>query len=225
MTTTEQRAGPPATVELQQLFEAVNAATAALRRSQAVPPEVAELVDSLGSALHAEAPLRLGADPYLTTMLFAAALQAGKALRHDNAQLQRRELRVALEQFRQALRDIVSGTPFGADTPVKAVLATAASVMSVPQKDLADLLGVSTRQLQRWLAPEGPSPVGDDEARIRIVAQLINQLRHAFTGPGVMAWFRRRHPTLRAKPADWLDDPLRYPRLLAAATGSRAMIG
>src|ERR1035437_4271429 len=97
------------------LLERVNAATLSLQRSATVPAEIAALIDSVDPVLHAEAPLRLEADPYLTTMLFAAAFRAEKALRHDNAEAQRRDLRIALEQFRQALRDIVSNRPFAAD--------------------------------------------------------------------------------------------------------------
>ena len=211
-----------ATDELSALLERVNAATLALQRSPTVPVEVAGLVDDFDTALQAATPMRLRTDPYLSTALFAAAFRAQKALRHDNADLQRRDLRIALEQFRHALRDIVERRPYDADTPVRDVLARAATVMTVPQRDLAGLLGVSTRQLQRWLAADGPAPAGDDEARVRIVAQLINQLRHTFTGPGVLAWFRRKHPQLGVAPQEWLGDPMRYRQLLDVATGSRA---
>lgn len=210
---------------LRSLLERVNAATVVLQRSATVPAEVGTLIDSFDPVLHAEAPLRLEADPYLTTMLFAAAFRAEKALRHDNAEAQRQDLRIALEQFRQALRDIISNRPFAADTPVRQVLANAVGAVSLPQKEFAELLGVSTRQLQRWLAPDGPTPTGDDEARIRIVAQLVNQLRHTFTGPGVLAWLNRKHPVLGVKPIAHLGEPLRYPELLSAATASRAMSG
>ncbi|CAN5873843.1 hypothetical protein BH23ACT8_BH23ACT8_02130 [soil metagenome] len=57
------------------------------------------------------------------------------------------------------------------------------------------------------------------------MAQLVNQLRHAFTGPGVLAWFNRNHAVLGVKPTAWLDDPLRYPALLGAATAARTMTG
>lgn len=60
---------------------------------------------------------------------------------------------------------------------------------------------------------------------MRIVAQVVNQLRHVFTGPGVVEWFRRVHPHLRVKPLTLLGDPLRYPELVAAATGARVTIG
>lgn len=210
---------------LSALLEHVDAATRALQMSAIVPDEVAALIDSFDLVLHAETPLRLVADPYLTTMLFAAAFRAEKALRHDDAETRRRDLRIALEQFHQALRDIVSNRPFATDTPVRGVLANAVAAVSMPQREFAELLGVSTRQLQRWLAADGPVPAGDDEARIRIVAQLVNQLRHAFTGPGVLAWFNRKHPVLGVKPMARLGDPLGYPELLRAASGARSMSG
>jgi hypothetical protein len=213
------------TAELERLLDDVDRATVALRSSPIVPPSVEALADSFARRLHAEAPLTLTADPYLTTMLFAAALRAEKALRHDNPERQRRDLRVALEQVRHVLRDIVGNRPFDADAPVRDVLARTVSTVSAPQQELAELLGVSTRQVQRWLAPGGPAPAGDDEARVRVVGQLVNQLRHAFTGPGTLAWFRRRHPVLGVKPVAWLDEPTRYPALVSAASATRAMTG
>ena len=212
-------------VEWSELLEQVNNATKALQRSATVPDAVAQLVDSFDPALHASAPMQLRADPYLATALFAAAFRAEKALRHDDPEAQRRDLRVALEQFRQALRGIVSNRPVSADAPVRDVLAHTVAALSVPQKDIAELLGVSTRQLQRWLAKDGPQPTGGDEARIRIVGQIVDQLRHSFTGPGVLAWFYREHPVLHVVPVKWLDDPLSYPELVGAATAARAMVG
>jgi len=211
--------------ELQELLERVNDATKLLQRTSAVPHEVAELVDSFEPTLHAATPLRLKADPYLTTALWAAAFRAEKALRHDNVCAQRRDIRVALEQFRHALRDIVANRPFGDDAPVRDVLAGTAAALSTSQKEMADILAVSVRQLQRWLAKDGPEPTGDDAARIRAVGQVVNQLRHSLTGPGVLAWFHRVHPVLNEPPIDLLDDPLRYPLLVGAATAVRAMVG
>lgn len=211
--------------ELAEVLEQVAAATGLLRRSAQVPREVEDFVDGLDAKLHADTPLRLDVDPYLSTTLFAGALRAVKALRHDNPATQRHDLRVALEQVRHALRDIVDGAPVATDVPVRQVLTHLAETLNVPQKDLAELLAVSTRQLQRWLAPGGPVPSGTEEARIRIVAQLVNHLRHAFTAPGVLAWFRRRHPVLGQTPVALLDDPSMYPTLRDAAAGARSMAG
>ncbi|OIN80473.1 hypothetical protein BMG05_12630 [Mycobacterium malmoense] len=198
-------------------------ATKLLQRSKTVPGEVGRLIDSFERTLGAATPWRLEADPYLTTTLWAAAYSAEKALRHDNKERQRRDVRIALEQFRHALRDIVENRPYADDVPTWEVLTRTAEVLAAPQKTLADLLGVSVRQLQRWLAQDGAEPAADDAARIRAVGQLVNQLRHSFTGPGVVAWFYRDHPVLGRRPIDLLDDPLRYPRILNAATAARAM--
>lgn len=209
--------------DLQALLDRVNAATKLLQRSATVPREVGELIDSFEPTLGAAAPLRLEADPYLMTTLWAAAFRAEKALRHDNAENQRRDVRIALEQFRHALRDITENRPYGDAAPVRDVLARTVETLAAPQKTLADLLGVSVRQLQRWLAADGSEPTAGDAARIRVVAQVVNQLRHSFTGPGVVAWFYREHPVLGRRPIELLDDPLCYPRVLDAATAARAM--
>jgi hypothetical protein len=204
------------------LLDRVNEATKLLQRSSTVPDEVVRLIDGFESTLGAATPLRLEADPYLMTTLWAAAFRAEKALRHDNAAGRHRDVRIALEQFRHALRDITENQPYGDDAPVRDVLARTAESLAAPQKTLADLLGVSVRQLQRWLAAAGPEPAADDAARIRVVGQVSNQLRHSFTGPGVVAWFYRQHPLLARPPIELLDDPMAYPQLLGAATAARA---
>lgn len=209
--------------ELGSLLGQVNEATKQLQRSKTVPDELAQLVDSFDSALSAATPLRLDADPYLTTMLWAAAYSAEKALRHDNAGDRRRDVRIALEQFRHALRDITENRPYQDTVPAREILARTAETLAAPQQTLAGLLGVSVRQLQRWLAADGPEPAADDAARIRVLGQVTNQLRHSFTGPGVVAWFSREHPVLGRPPIELLDDPLCYPRLRGAATAARAM--
>ena len=210
-------------LELPALLSRVDEATKLLARSTTVPREVVDVIDSFEPALGASTPLRLQADPYLTTTLWAAAFRAEKALRNDNDADRRREVRIALEQFRHALRDIVESRPYSDDVAVREVLIRTAEVLAAPQKTLADLLGVSVRQLQRWLAHDGPQPAAHDAARIRAVGQVVNQLRHSFTGPGVVAWFYREHPVLGRPPIELLDDPLCYPQVLGAATAARAM--
>lgn len=213
MTTTE--------VGLEPLLAQVNAATQQLAASPQVPPEVGELIDSLDTRLGAPQPI--DADAYLTTTLWSAAFRAEKALRHDNPDDARRDVRLALEQVRQALRDIVDRRPYSDDIPISEVLAATMTILDAPQTAAADLFGVSVRQLQRWLSPGGAQPAGMDAARVRIAAQIANQLRHTFTGPGVLAWFTREHPMLGHAPIDMLADPANYPEVLAAATAARAM--
>lgn len=210
-------------VSLEDLLAEVNDATKVLQRSRTVPEQLVALIDDLGSALPHAMPPGAHADPYLTAALWEAAYRAQKGLRHENPDEQRRDVRLALEQFRQALRDIVENQPYGEGASTRDILARTAETIAAPQKTLAELLGVSVRQLQRWLAADGPEPAADDAARIRIVGQVTNQLRHTFTGPGVVAWFYRPHPTLGRPPVDLLADPLLYPQLLNVATAARAM--
>ena len=211
--------------EFPAVLDRLNAATDLLRRSGGeVPIEVEQVVEALDLDLHADAPRGLDVDPYLSTALFAAALRSMKALRHDNAQTRYRDLRVALEQLRHALRDIIDTVSFGDDEPVTEVAVRLAGLVQVPQSELAGVLGVSTRQWQRWLSGEA-EPTGDDASRLRIVGQIANQLRHAFTAPGVVRWFEREHPHLGLAPQALLSDPLRYPELVALARGSRTTVG
>lgn len=205
-------------------MDKLNASTEVLRRSGGeVPATVERMIEDLDLDLHADAPLGLDVDPYLSTALFAAALRSMKALRHDNARTRYRDVRVALEQLRHAVRDVVDTAPFGEQEPTSEIAARLAASVQVPQSELAPILGVSTRQLQRWLSGEA-EPSGDDAARLRVVAQIANQLRHAFTAPGVVRWFERKHPRLRVAPMALLDDPLRYPELVALARGSRTTV-
>jgi len=207
--------------DLRDLLADVDSATKLMQRSAAVPDEVASVIDSVGAALDASA-VHQEADPYLTATLWKSAYLAEKALRHDPAQ-RRRDVRIALEQFRQALRDITEDRLYTADSPIGEIVAATVQALNVPQKDVASLLGVSVRQLQRWLSEAGSEPSADDAGRIRAVGQIVNQLRHTFTGPGVLAWFRREHPALGQAPIDVLEDPLRYPEILRLARSARAM--
>lgn len=211
-----------ARADLADLLREVNDATALLQRSASVPDRAIEIIDGFDSALDAATLSGAGPDPRQVAALWQAALRAQKALRSDDDKQRRRDVRVALEQFRQVLRDMVENQSYGEDSPVRDVLVRTVETLAAPQKTVAGMLGVSVRQLQRWLADEGAAPAGDDAARIRVVGQLVNQLRHAFTGPGVVAWFARPHPVLGRPPIELLDDPLAYPRLISAAAAARA---
>jgi hypothetical protein len=208
--------------DLTRLLDRVNAANLALQRStDRVPDEVVVLVDSLGSALPAGAPYVTEADPHQVARFFHAAFGAEKALRRPLPSAQRRDLRLPLQQVRSALVDIIEDRPVAPGLPALEVLHNLMGMVNVPSADIAVVLDVSSRELQRWLAPGARGPSGDDERRVRIVAQLVNHLRHPFTATGVMKWFERPHPILGVAPSRLLDDPLRYPELLAAARQSR----
>src|ERR1700712_1647673 len=61
----------------------------------------------------------------------------------------------------------------------------------VPVAQLAELLGLSVRQLQRRRHEDAPST-----SREQLVARLVAILRHAWTDEGVVAWFHRTRSDL-----------------------------
>lgn len=208
--------------ELGALLDRVNEATKRLQRSTTVPDDVLQLIDSFEPALGAATPLRLEANPYLTTTMWAAAYSAEKALRHDNDEDRRRDVRIALEQFRHALRDIVANQPFKDDAPVREVLARTAGALAAPRRPWPTCWGF--RSPASALARSRRPGAGDRRRRAHPSSRANREPAAAFIhGSGVVAWFYREHPVLGRRPVDLLDDPLCYPRLLGAATGARAM--
>ena len=92
---------------------------------------------------------------------------------------------------------------------------------SVSVPEMAELLGLSVRQLQRKRHDDGPA-----SSREQLVAHLVAILRHAWTDRGVMAWFERpRHDLGGERPIELLDDPAREQDLLSAARSGRVQGG
>lgn len=191
-----------------------------------VPGAVADLVDELADRLDPAALDRYEAvDPYLSSHMLSALLAGEKGLRAENQDDRRRRVRLALERVRQVLRDLIDDAPAAENTDVAQMLRFVADTLSVPQGEVAHLLGVHVRTLQRWLAGTGV-PEGADEARVRMVARTLAHLRHVYTAPGVVRWFERPHPQLDGRrPAELLADPLRGPELVRVAASSRSTVG
>lgn len=88
-------------------------------------------------------------------------------------------------------------------------------------RELAELLGVSVRQLQRR-RQDG----GDSTPRMQLVARLVALLRHGWTDQGVYAWFQRPRADLGGRsPIAALDDPDAERRLLLLARAGRVQGG
>lgn len=209
---------------LAALFSDVSAASDALSRSAEVPQQVAELVRSLPARLRADAPANaLAGDPYLSESAYAGAARAAAALLGGSDREARREVRLALEQVRQALRDIAERRPLDEDVPAGRIAAWLEANLQLPQRELAALAGTSVRTWQRWVT--GAQPDAEQTIRLRRVARLTLHLRHALTGPGVGRWFTTRHPLIKAgggAPAELLSDPEGYQQLLTLAAGLRS---
>ena len=199
----------------------------AVQRQMAVDPtipvEAERLVDELSEQL-TTANAYLAFDPYLSNSLFVGLLAGEKGLRAENEDDRRRRLRLALEQVRHVLRDVLDERPAAEETDVLDVIRFVMDNSRVPQRDIAPLMGVHLRTLQRWISGEA-RPDGDDEARARMVARIFSHLRHVFTGPGAVRWFSRPHPGLDGEaPLTLLGDPVAAATLVHLAAGSRSTI-
>jgi hypothetical protein len=206
------------------------------------PAEAAAAVDSLNDVLAGEAdvPAAMGADvarlaaavratpldrwtaadPYLALLVHRAVLDAQAAVEQEA----RDALRIALERLSHALAALGEAEEVGDARTPKELARWLADAVEVPQRDLADLLGVDLRRFQRWIsARERTRPEGEEARRLRALARLAGQLRHAFTPAGVVAWFDWPRPELGgATPRELLPDPVRLPELLLAAGSTRS---
>ena len=111
---------------------------------------------------------------------------------------------VHAEAIRHLVRDALDAHVDGVGDDAQTVVATLQSWLpEISQAKLAELVGISTRQLQRW-KKEGGKPT----RRLRTVARLVAILRRAWTDDGVIAWFyRARHDLDGKRPIDLLDSP------------------
>lgn len=225
MTSVDTATSPPTfAAEAAALLRELGAATTQLARTEAIPYEVGVLVKELGERLHASDPIAgmPSVAPDVRTELLAAALLCRDAVENGS----RRELRLHLEHVRHLVRDVVDEAPANPDRNPREIARWLVEVTGAPQTEIADLLKVAPRSLQRWLSDkERSAPSGDDLARLSVVAAIVAQLRHSFTGPGTLHWFTRPHPALGDRPpADLLADPLTYPQLMALASRARSML-
>jgi len=192
-----------------------------------ITPEVAATVRALTAGVDQTA-LRYWEtiDPHHAVVVLRSVVSAQRALESPGSQAARDQLRVALESIRQSLAAIADRTPVAEDRTPKQVVQWLAATAEVPQPTLAALLGVSARQLQRWLSPAGSAqPEGDDARKARLVARLVNQLRFVLTPAGTIAWFGWPRTDLgHRRPADLLDDPAEEPALVAVAGAMRSQL-
>lgn len=201
----------------------VTAAQQAMTLERGLPTAVYELVDELADRLAAPSSYT-AIDPYLRNNLLVALLAGEKSLRAANEDDRRSRVRIALEQVRQVLRDVSDEAPAAESADTAAVVRFIDDTLSVPQHDIAELLGVHVRTLQRWLKGEA-KPEGDDEARVRMVAKTLAHLRHMYTAPGVVRWFSRPHAALGGRPPiALLDDPVKASELVRVAAQSRSTV-
>lgn len=130
---------------------------------------------------------------------------------------------VRAEAIRHIVRDALDGHVKGVvDDDAQAIVKTLRDELPrLRQKDLAELVGRSPRQVQRW-ARDGGQPT----RRLRLVTRMVALLRHAWTEEGIVAWFERARRDLDGRrPIDLLDDPAYEQRLMLAVRQGRAQHG
>lgn len=185
-----------------KLEDQLRAANLALAGRRDVPDGIERLVTRIATDVMNMSPEEVTAvDPYLLLSLHQGVLLARFALDLNNQVRKRALLRVALEKMRQAARDVVEGIPTNEDQPIKEVARWLVEILDVPQADIADALSVNPRTFQRWISTTDPAEPRDEEAlKIRVLARIAQNLRHSFSGPGVLAWLERPHPELKGGP-------------------------
>jgi hypothetical protein len=132
------------------------------------------------------------------------------------------KLLLNIEAMRHLLRDALDGHVEGGEEDIATVVGRLQQWLPrASQPELAGLMGVSTRQYQRWGKMRS-----EPTRRAAIVARLIAILRRSWTDAGVVAWFYRPRPELDDKaPVDVLEDAAYEQRLLRAVRRGRAQHG
>jgi hypothetical protein len=198
-----------------------------LAREPEAPPSVIGLVEDIADTISRGDEHDLAVvNPWLWIRVQGAALRAQASLREDDPE-RRRQLRLALEQMRFLFARIAERQPIGEDEPANEVARWLETTLgSVSQQQKAQLLQVGARTYQRWISDQdATTPTAEDERRLRVVARIVNQLRHSLTGPGVIEWFGHPRADLEgASPAEVLDDANSLESLLAAAAASRGNV-
>lgn len=191
---------------------------------ETIPPEIQERVSELTDAVDSERAGWGRVDPYYVEIVLRATLSAQIALMEPDAPDSRLRLRLALDSLAQAFASIAEDQPVSDDRTGKELVSWLVATTEAPQAQIAQLIGVSPRQFQRWLSPsESASPEGNDLRRIRAIARIVNQLRFSLTPAGVVEWFSWRSPELgRKRPVDLLDKPAQLPRLIGLASDLRS---
>ncbi len=201
------------------LFEQVDALGAALA-SSALTDQIREAVRRLAASIP-ETPEPLNEmDPYLRSALLTAVIHALRSEETDD----RRELRIAVERIRQALRDLLDEHPVWRGGPKHAVVWLRQQGLSV--NDLVALLGTSETTVRRWANEEDESsPSGEQADRVVVIAKVVNHLRHAMTPRGAFQWLQRPHPALQDRaPIDEVKDAESYRQLIHLASGVRSFV-
>jgi uncharacterized protein (DUF2384 family) len=161
-------------------------------------------------------------DPEWLAEFRGLLLDSLRAMQNDKPLDAFDKLLLNIEAMRHLLRDALDGHVEGGEEDIAAVVRQLQRWLPrVSQPELAELMGISTRQYQRWgRMHSGPT------RRAQMVARLIAILRRSWTDAGVIAWFHRPRRELDDKvPLDVLDDAAYEQALFRAVRQGRAQHG
>jgi uncharacterized protein (DUF2384 family) len=130
------------------------------------------------------------------------------------------QLLVRLERIRHVVRDALDEHVGGIAGNLSLVLEDVERWLPhVPDRVIADLVGVDRRTLARWRHQSDRPP----SRRLRVFARLVAILRHNWDEQGMVEWFQRPRRELGGrKPAALMDDPMAEPLLISAARSGRS---
>jgi DNA-binding transcriptional regulator YiaG len=190
-----------------------------------IPREIVDAVRDIAAAVDQTNLDRwYTVDPQHAVIFLRSAVTAQRAVEEPDSSRARDQLRIALESIRQSLAAIAERAPVSDDRSPKQIVQWLAQRTEVSQSRLAELLGISPRQLQRWLSSsEQSQPDGEDARKVRAVARMVNQLRFVLTPAGAIEWFDWPREDLDGgTPAQLLPDPQREPELTRLAGSMRS---
>ncbi|MGH2880535.1 MAG: hypothetical protein ACRDK4_13145 [Solirubrobacteraceae bacterium] len=130
---------------------------------------------------------------------------------------------LGLEAIRHIVRDALDQQALGESDARTLLQNLQESLPRINRKDLARLVGISDRSIQRILA--APKPV-EPARRMLVVARLVSSLRRGWTPEGILAWFERSRPELDGRDVlDSLDDASVERDIFGLARHGRAQHG
>lgn len=133
------------------------------------------------------------------------------------------ETLLRLEAIRHVVRDALDQHLPGEHDARELIRGLEATLPRVTRREMARLLGVSERSIQRTLADVKPV---EPSHRLLLVARLVAVLKRGWTPEGVLAWFDRPRRALGGDtPLTALGDPAREAEVMGLARAGRAQHG
>ncbi len=121
----------------------------------------------------------------------------------------------ALDALHLALLSAVENRQVASTRPLDLVLRGIQNTLGVSQDELLRALGTSPRTFQDWVKRNQiPSR---EEARLRLLARALNELRFVLRGSAALEWLHEPHPLAGNRtPIQLTDEPARLLELVSA---------